>query len=668
MRTIRNRRQPEPHLWQRLRLALALTQQATLVLALAGLAIAWTNAADAQTRTADQYYPALHALTRAELDQINTTDPLTDLRVELAYLRSLINSDISAATERLPALESRIDAEFYPSESVYLHSIKAELLIRSGKLDEASAIIDEHRAALAAVDEPSVRVVFMLAEGLLLVRYGQQDRAIALYRRARFIAQSAGDSALTAIARHNEGVAQIQLGLTVVALENLTYVANNIDLIPNDMRLEETVRFNLAYLQLQSGEYQAALSNLQAVDRAAWIELGHETRAFIVTTQLARAYSSLARHNDAVTELEPWLQRADVNPGPDLMNDARTVLAEAYLALGDYEAAERYIRQARAQIEASDAVGKRAEFDVLEASLARARGDLSGARDKLAETIARLSQGDPSKGYLDALHLQADVYNELGDYAAAYAAQRSALQVERVLRTADFDRRMSVAIVTSEKETSQRELDMLRAGERLAQTRSERDRIFDIALIGIGILLVLIAYLIWLQWHREHAARTRLEKTVAERTEQVRQELERRVDAERAKRLLEHRLVEDEKYRAVARLTGGLAHDFNNLMTVVSCSAELIKLGAEESDIDALAEDILDAADSGTRVTRSLIAYARQQALQPEQLQLDEFLIDNEALIRNTLGESIELTLDLAPARVEIDRASLTTALLNVLF
>ncbi|MEM8984769.1 MAG: ATP-binding protein [Pseudomonadota bacterium] len=64
----------------------------------------------------------------------------------------------------------------------------------------------------------------------------------------------------------------------------------------------------------------------------------------------------------------------------------------------------------------------------------------------------------------------------------------------------------------------------------------------------------------------------------------------------------------------------------------------------------------------------SSIAYARQQALHPEQLQLDEFLLDNEALIRNTLGESIELTLDLAPARVEIDRASLTTALLNVLF
>ncbi|MEM8984774.1 MAG: hypothetical protein AAGC71_17325, partial [Pseudomonadota bacterium] len=105
-------------MWQRLRLALALTQQATLVLALAGLALVGANPADAQTRTADQYYPALHALTRTELDQINTTDPLTDLRVELAYLRSLINSDISAATERLPALESRIDAEFYPSESV----------------------------------------------------------------------------------------------------------------------------------------------------------------------------------------------------------------------------------------------------------------------------------------------------------------------------------------------------------------------------------------------------------------------------------------------------------------------------------------------------------------------------------------------------------------------
>ncbi|MEM1263234.1 MAG: ATP-binding protein, partial [Pseudomonadota bacterium] len=406
----------------------------------------------------------------------------------------------------------------------------------------------------------------------------------------------------------------------------------------------------------------------QVVDRNEWVKLGHATRAFIVTTQLARAYSALDRHTEAVAELAPWLQRSDLNPGPDLMNDARTALAEAYLALGDYDAAERHIRQARAQIAASDVIGTRDEFDILEASLARARGDLDGASDALATIVAKLSQGDPTTAYLDALHLQADVFSELGEFPAAFTAQRRALQVERVLRTADFDRRMSVALVASENEASQRELEMLRAGERLAQTRSERDRIFDIALIGVGALLVLVAYLIWLQWYREHSARTRLEKTVAERTEQVRQELERRVDAERAKRLLEHRLVEDEKYRAVARLTGGLAHDFNNLMTVVSCSAELIKLGANDGDIDALAEDILDAADSGTRVTRSLIAYARQQALQPEQLQLDEFLIDNEALIRNTLGESIELVLDLAPARVEIDRGSLTTALLNVLF
>ncbi|MEL7538908.1 MAG: ATP-binding protein [Pseudomonadota bacterium] len=613
-------------------------------------------------------FPTLHQLDIPSLEAIAAgQDEISRHRANLVLARRIAGRNLPEAVARIEALTEQIGVAAYPAEWVYLQAISAEIQIRSGQLDDAARALDNARPMLNRLENSSALVSFMLAEGLQQVRNGQQDKAIATYRRARFFAEAAGDAVLALHARHNEGAAQMQLGMLSAALENISAVHENIDLYPSDDLNLHAIQFNLARIQGMSGEIAPALAGFQA-NRPLWVEAGHLTRAFIVTTQIARALNTMGRHKEAIAELTTWLARDDIDAGPDLTADALLVLGQAYLAQGDFRLTESCIADARSIIDASNAIGRRTEFDILEASLLQAKDDLNAALVVIDASLSRISDDAPTVNTVDALVLKADILNDLGNSAAALQAQRTAMQTEREMRTAEFDQRMAAALVAIEFEGRQRELDMLRANERLSEARIERDQIFQNALIGVGALLALVAYLVWSQWHLERRARTKLEQTVDERTELMRKEMQKRVDAERAQRGLESRLVEDEKYRAVARLTAGLAHDFNNLLTVVGCSAELVKLRGEDREVKELADDILDAADSGTRVTRSLIAYARQQALHPERIRLDEFLDTNQSLFRNTLGAQVELTMDLEPATVEIDRSSLTTALLNVFF
>jgi len=130
-------------------------------------------------------------------------------------------------------------------------------------------------------------------------------------------------------------------------------------------------------------------------------------------------------------------------------------------------------------------------------------------------------------------------------------------------------------------------------------------------------------------------------------------------------------VFQSQKMQALGELTGGIAHDFNNLMTVVRGSAELL----QKEDLPSekrrrYVRAITETADRATALTAKLLAFGRRQALKPEVVdpgtRLDAF---GEVLIR-TLGDHIQVQLDLAPDLwlIEADAAELETALLNAAF
>jgi PAS domain S-box-containing protein len=127
-------------------------------------------------------------------------------------------------------------------------------------------------------------------------------------------------------------------------------------------------------------------------------------------------------------------------------------------------------------------------------------------------------------------------------------------------------------------------------------------------------------------------------------------------------------LFQSQKLQALGELTGGIAHDFNNLMTVIRGSADLMRReNLAEEKKDRYLQAIIETADRAATLTGHLLAFGRRQPLKPEPIDLNVRLDAFADVLSRTLGEKIEVTLDLCPSlwTTEADSAQLETALLN---
>src|SRR5579859_1023700 len=135
------------------------------------------------------------------------------------------------------------------------------------------------------------------------------------------------------------------------------------------------------------------------------------------------------------------------------------------------------------------------------------------------------------------------------------------------------------------------------------------------------------------------------------------------------RRAMEEHLRQSHRLDAVGQLTGGVAHDFNNMLTVILGNAELLR-EALERDVAhrELAEMIVGAANSAAELTKRLLAFARKQALNPMAVDSNQLIADMYPLLRRTLAANLEIELaaesDLWQALV--DPAQLENAVLNL--
>ena len=117
-----------------------------------------------------------------------------------------------------------------------------------------------------------------------------------------------------------------------------------------------------------------------------------------------------------------------------------------------------------------------------------------------------------------------------------------------------------------------------------------------------------------------------------------------RMLAQESLRKQEEKLQQAQRMESLGRLTGGIAHDFNNLLTVIIGTAEaLIDLLGDSEDGHAMASMIQDAAGRAAELTRRLLAFGRRQALEPRPIDLNKLLLENEFLLKRTLGADVNL-------------------------
>jgi PAS domain S-box-containing protein len=134
-------------------------------------------------------------------------------------------------------------------------------------------------------------------------------------------------------------------------------------------------------------------------------------------------------------------------------------------------------------------------------------------------------------------------------------------------------------------------------------------------------------------------------------------------------RTLELQLRQAQKMEAIGRLAGGIAHDFNNLLMVISGYSEFLleRLGPDPR-LRGPAQEISNATQRATSLTRQLLAFSRKQMLAPKVLDLNEVVAENLKMLTRMIGEDIDLVMVPSPAlgAVRADPGQIDQVIMNL--
>ncbi|HTZ99453.1 MAG TPA: PAS domain S-box protein [Candidatus Aquilonibacter sp.] len=136
------------------------------------------------------------------------------------------------------------------------------------------------------------------------------------------------------------------------------------------------------------------------------------------------------------------------------------------------------------------------------------------------------------------------------------------------------------------------------------------------------------------------------------------------------RRRLEEQLRQSQKMDAIGRLSGGVAHDFNNLLGVIIGYAEIVQEHTAESDpMRAPVDLIIKAGNRASSLTKQLLAFSRQQVMEPKILILNTIVADTEKMLRRLIREDIQLVTSLDPdlGKVRADQSQVEQVIMNLI-
>ncbi len=134
-------------------------------------------------------------------------------------------------------------------------------------------------------------------------------------------------------------------------------------------------------------------------------------------------------------------------------------------------------------------------------------------------------------------------------------------------------------------------------------------------------------------------------------------------------RRLEQQLLQATKMEAIGRLAGGVAHDFNNILTVIAGYAEMIaERAAQDEETSADIGEILKASDHASALTNQLLVFSRHRVSNPESLDLNEIVTHLEKMLRRVIGEDVRLITYAEPGlgAIRADPAQIEQVILNL--
>jgi PAS domain S-box-containing protein len=265
-------------------------------------------------------------------------------------------------------------------------------------------------------------------------------------------------------------------------------------------------------------------------------------------------------------------------------------------------------------------------FNGMCASLQRAYGDLRQVNAKLGRDLLVLRQAEEGvrqseQRFRDYAETSSDWFWETGsDHAFTYISERlSAFGIDR----ASLIGKQRLDVATDREAAPQKWLEHIRTLERHEPFRNLEYTCRDLA--GRQRHVSVNGRPIFAADNRFMGYRG----TATDLTKQ---------------REAEERLRQSQKMDAIGQLTGGVAHDFNNVLTVIAGTIEILQEGlADRPQLAVIAQLIDDASTRGAEITSQLLTFARRQPLEPRQIDVNDMVTDTAKLLKPTLGEHIEI-------------------------
>ncbi|HEY3309893.1 MAG TPA: PAS domain S-box protein [Desulfuromonadaceae bacterium] len=132
---------------------------------------------------------------------------------------------------------------------------------------------------------------------------------------------------------------------------------------------------------------------------------------------------------------------------------------------------------------------------------------------------------------------------------------------------------------------------------------------------------------------------------------------------------LEEQLLQTQKMDSIGTLASGVAHDFNNILTVIMGSCTLLMMKAKsDPELEPFAQQILDSSERAAKLTHSLLAFSRKQNIRLSSADMNSIVLTVKELLERIIGEDItlEAVLSPIPLPVSVDRGQLEQVLMNL--